>query len=233
MPMDALSIKNLNVVLGAQQVLRDVTFEIKKGELAAVIGPNGSGKTTLFRAILGLIPYSGEIKVLGKPAAQALDKIGYVPQHFDFDRSVPITVGEFLSFSEPKIKGKSQESICREVRVDVLHDKLLGELSGGQLQRVLIANALFKNPSILLLDEPSAGIDIEGAQAFYELVEHLNSEHGVTVLLISHEVSFVHRLADRVICVNKDLICDGVPEKVLDQATLKKLYGSDITGHIH
>ncbi|MFA4954406.1 MAG: metal ABC transporter ATP-binding protein [Patescibacteria group bacterium] len=231
--MDALSIKNLNVVLGAQQVLRDVTFDIKKGELAAVIGPNGSGKTTLFRAILGLIPYSGEIKVLGKPAAQGLDKIGYVPQHFDFDRTVPITVSEFLSFSEPKIKGKSQESICREVRVDVLHDKLLGELSGGQLQRVLIANALFKNPSILLLDEPSAGIDIEGAQAFYELVEHLNGEHGVTVLLISHEVSFVHRLADRVICVNKDLICDGVPEKVLDQATLKKLYGSDITGHIH
>jgi ABC-type Mn2+/Zn2+ transport system ATPase subunit len=231
--MNALSVNGLKVSFGQNIVLEDVTFELQQGVIAAVIGPNGSGKSTLFRAILGLIPYSGKIVVFGKPIAQALPRIGYVPQYFDFDRTVPITVSEFLSFTAPGLGKRKSETICRDVQVEHLKDKLIGELSGGQLQRVMIAQALFKNPQLLLLDEPSSGIDIEGARAFYDLIEHLNKKHKVTVLLISHEISFVHGFADQVICLNRNLICHGTPEKVLDRDTMSKLYGSNMNLHLH
>jgi ABC-type Mn2+/Zn2+ transport system ATPase subunit len=231
--MKALSVQGLTVAFGQNVVLEDVTFELEQGVIAAVIGPNGSGKSTLFRAILGLIPYSGKILIFGKPIAQALPRIGYVPQYFDFDRTVPITVSEFLSFTAPGLGKRKNETICRDVQVEHLKDKLIGELSGGQLQRVMIAQALFKNPQMLLLDEPSSGIDIEGAKAFYDLIEHLNKKHKVTVLLISHEISFVHGFADQVVCLNRNLVCYGAPAKVLDRHTLSKLYGSKMNLHIH
>lgn len=231
--MKALTVKRLNVAFGRNVVLEDVSFELDSGVIAAIIGPNGSGKSTLFRAILGLIPFDGEIRIFNEPIGKALPRIGYVPQHFDFDRTVPITVNEFLSFTAPNLGKRKAETICRDVQVDTLKDKLIGELSGGQLQRVMIAQALFKNPELLLLDEPSSGIDIEGAKAFYDLIEHLNTKHKVTVLLISHEINFVHGFADQVICLNRNLICDGAPSKVLDKATLGKLYGSRIDLHLH
>lgn len=231
--MSAIKIRNLSVILGNQKVLEQISLDVEDGEIAAIIGPNGSGKSTLFRAILGLIPYSGKITVLGSPIERVLSNVGYVPQYFDFDRTIPITVKEFLSFAKPKLTPKETKELCREVRVDALEDKLIGELSGGQLQRVLIAQALFKNPKLLLLDEPASGIDIQGAKAFYDLVEHLNREHKVTVLLISHEVNFVYGFAHKVICLNRDLVCHGPPDKVLDKETLKKLYGSRIDMHIH
>ncbi len=231
--MKALDVKNLTVAFGRNVVLEDISFELESGVIAAVIGPNGSGKSTLFRAILGLVPHAGEIRIFNESIAKALPHIGYVPQHFDFDRTVPITVREFLSFTAPNLGKRKAETICRDVQVDTLKDKLIGELSGGQLQRVMIAQALFKNPDLLLLDEPSSGIDIEGAKAFYDLIEHLNTKHKVTVLLISHEVSFVHGFADQVICLNRNLVCDGVPSKVLDKQTLGKLYGSRVDLHLH
>lgn len=231
--MNALQIQDLRVAFGQNVVLEGITLELEQGVIAAVIGPNGSGKSTLFRAILGLIPYSGKIRIFGKTIAQAMPRLGYVPQHFDFDRTMPITVREFLSFTAPRIGERKAATICRDVQVDALKDKLIGELSGGQLQRVMIAQALFKNPDLLLLDEPSSGIDIEGAKAFYDLVEHLNAKHGVTVLLISHEISFVHGFADRVICLNRNLICHGAPAKVLDRETLNRLYGSKMDLHLH
>lgn len=231
--MNALKIKGLSVTIGQQAIIEDVSFEVEEGEIVAVIGPNGSGKSTLFRAILGLVPHQGEALIFGKPIEQALPAIGYVPQHFDFDRTIPITVKEFLSFAEPELTTKQTEKLCREVNVDALADKLIGELSGGQLQRVLIAQALFKNPRLLLLDEPASGIDIQGARAFYDLIEHLNREHKVTVMLISHEISFVHGFAHKVICLNRNLVCHGAPGNVLDKETLQKLYGSKIDMHIH
>jgi ABC-type Mn2+/Zn2+ transport system ATPase subunit len=231
--MKALSVKNLNVAFGRNVVLEDISFELDSGVIAAVIGPNGSGKSTLFRAILGLIPYAGEIKIFGDPIKAALPRIGYMPQHFDFDRTMPITVSEFLSFTAPRLRKPKAETICGDVQVDTLKHKLIGELSGGQLQRVMIAQALYKNPDLLLLDEPSSGIDIEGAKAFYELIEHLNTKHKVTVLLISHEVNFVHRFADQIICLNRKLICDGAPAEVLNRETLNKLYGSRMDLHLH
>ncbi len=230
---NAISVSDLKVSFDHTPVLDGVSVDVKKGEIAAVIGPNGSGKSTFIRAVLGLIPYSGSIKVFDKPVREVLPRLGYVPQHFDFDRTIPITVREFLSFNQPRTSLRESDRICKEVQVDILQDKLIGDLSGGQLQRVLIAQALFKDPELLLLDEPSSGIDIEGAKAFYDLIDHLNKKHDVTILLISHEVTFVHSFADRVICLNRNLVCHGPPEEVLTRATLNKLYGSTMDVHIH
>ncbi|MFA6160920.1 MAG: metal ABC transporter ATP-binding protein [Patescibacteria group bacterium] len=230
--MDAVSVKNLKIRYGSHVVLNGLNFEIEKGNIAAVIGPNGSGKTTLFKALLGLIPYEGEIKIFQKSIKNALKRIAYVPQHFDFDRTLPITVDEFLSFAS---NGKSinAKEICREVSVDILAEKLIGDLSGGQLQRVLIAQALIKDPDLLFLDEPSAGIDIEGSKAFYDLIKHINKEHDVTILLISHEMSMVSDLADQILCLNRDLVCNGPPREVLTKKVLDKLYGPEMNIREH
>jgi len=211
-----------------------VSFDVPKGGLAAVIGPNGSGKTTLFKALLGLIPYQGTIKVFDKPVKEILDRVAYVPQYFDFDRTLPITVQEFLSFNHPRQPKQSKE-ICHETKVGALKPKLIGQLSGGQLQRVLIANALMRQPKLLLLDEPAAGIDIEGSKAFYDLVGHVNKEHGVTVVMISHEINMVYHFADQIICLNRDLVCNGPPHEALTKDVMAKLYGptSDFRPHAH
>ncbi len=231
--MKILSLKNLSVSFGDKTVLSNVSFDIKTGEIAAIIGPNGSGKSTLFKAILGLVPFSGSIRISGHSIAEELHEVGYVPQYFDFDRTMPITVGELLSFTRRRTAHKESEEICKEVRVDLLVDKLIGTLSGGQLQRVLIAQALLKKPKLLLLDEPASGIDIEGAKAFYELIRHLNHEHNLTVLIISHEINTVYDFADQVICLNRNMVCFGPPHTTLDSATIEKLYGTKMTAHLH
>ncbi|MDQ7814698.1 MAG: metal ABC transporter ATP-binding protein [Patescibacteria group bacterium] len=231
--MKILSLKDVSVSFGEKTVLSNVSFEIKAGEIAAVIGPNGSGKSTLFKAILGLLPFSGSIKINGRGIADELHEIGYVPQYFDFDRTMPITVGELLSFTRRRTAHKESKEICREVRIDQLEDKLIGTLSGGQLQRVLIAQALLKKPKLLLLDEPAAGIDIEGAKAFYELIGHLNREHNLTVMIISHEINTVYEFADQVICLNRNMVCFGPPHTTLDAQTIEKLYGTKMTAHLH
>lgn len=230
--MNAVSVKNLTVKYGNHEVLNNLSFDVEKGSITAVIGPNGSGKTTLFKALLDLIPYEGSIKVFQKPIKENLKRIAYVPQNFDFDRTLPITVNEFLSFAS---NGKSinAKEICREVSVDILAEKLIGELSGGQLQRVLIVQALLKDPDLLFLDEPSAGVDIEGSKAFYDLIKHINKEHDVTILLISHEINMVYDLADQILCLNRDLVCNGPPKQVLTKEVMDKLYGPDINLRQH
>ncbi len=225
--MSAVSVKNLTVRFGSQTILDRLNFEIEKGSITAVIGPNGSGKTTLFKAILGFIRHEGSVRVFQKPVQEVLPRISYVPQHFEFDRSLPITVNEFLSFASPTDASRADE-VCHEVKADKLAHKLIGELSGGELQRVLIAQALIKEPDLLLLDEPSTGIDIEGAKTFYELIRHVNHEHDATIVLISHEVGIVLDLADQVLCLKNSLIADGAPRQVITKDVLKKLFGQPI-----
>ena len=232
MSTPVVSVKNLSVSYGDNKVLHDLTFDINKGSIAAVIGPNGSGKSTLFKALLGLIPYSGQIKLFKKNIKQSLNKISYVPQHFDFDRTLPITVNEFLSLTNFK-QAKMNSDVCKEVHVDSLLNKKIGELSGGQLQRVLFANALMNKPDLLFLDEAAAGIDIEGAKTLYELVDHVNKKHGVTIVMISHEINMVYKFADQIICLNKDLVCNGAPKQALTTEVMEKLYGGDMEIKTH
>src|SRR3972149_4470399 len=160
----AISFKNLKVVLQGQVIIDDISFDVPERQIAAVIGPNGSGKSTLIKSILGLLPYhQGEVRLLGEPLRKVRSYIGYVPQRFTIDRTLPMTVSEFLLLAV--VQPKDQVMIFQvlsEVGMENKKDALLGNLSGGELQRVLIARALLRKPKLLFLDEPSSGIDIEG-----------------------------------------------------------------------
>ncbi|MBN1778628.1 MAG: metal ABC transporter ATP-binding protein [Candidatus Buchananbacteria bacterium] len=232
---DILEVKNLSVDFGGQKILNDLSFAVKKGELVAIIGPNGSGKSTLFKAILDLIDYQGEVKVFGQKVRENYKQIGYVPQRFSFDKGFPLTVGEFLNFSSDKKNKKRINFVLTEVDMDKQQDKLLGQLSGGQLQRVLIARALLNEPKLLLLDEPTAGIDLEGEHDFYQIIEHQNKRHAMTILMISHEVNMVYGFASQVLCLNRDLFCFGHPKEVVTKEVMEKLYGQKVklTPHSH
>lgn len=195
-----LKIRDLNVKFADAEVLKNISLEIREGEIASIVGPNGAGKTTLFKAILGVIDYDGEIHFEG-----SVRDIGYIPQRVDFDRSFPLTVEEFLKFSMHSRKWEKLEDICREVDIAKFEKKILGQLSGGQLQRVMIARALINDPKILLLDEPTSGVDAAGHQKFLELIKHLNRDHKMTVLMISHEIDVVKKLNSRVFFLNQTL----------------------------
>ncbi len=232
--MNLLSLKNVSVRFNTQVVLDAVSFEVEQGDFVAVIGPNGAGKTALFRAILGLVPREGEV-VWPKNV-----KIGYVPQKLYVERDLPLTVMEFL-----KLKGAADEESYEALQsVGFLKDHdhhqehhllraKLGQLSGGELQRVLIAYALINHPDILLFDEPTAGVDIGGEETIYSLLEKLHKEHGLTVMIITHDLSVISRYAKKVLCLNKEKICYGSPKEVLNQKILEELYGTNIGVYSH
>lgn len=229
--MNIIEVSDLNVRFGSHYILQDINFVVEKGQVAAIIGPNGSGKTTLIRAITGLQPLdSGEVRLFGTPLknlGSLRKKIGYVPQKVEFDRTVPITVSELLALNVPERKGRIEKisAALGEIGAERLLDRQIGVLSGGEFQRVLIAMSLIQNPEILILDEPSAGIDVEGEKVFYDMIEHLARGHNMTVMLVSHDVGVVYRYADSVLCVNQRLVCSGRPHETLTNETVKQLYG--------
>ncbi|TSC76291.1 MAG: ABC transporter [Parcubacteria group bacterium Gr01-1014_31] len=222
----AIDAHHLTVRFGRETVLDDVTFSLARGEIVAVIGPNGSGKTTLLQAVLGLQPYEGIIRVFGKPVRETLGRIGYVPQRFAFDRTFPLTVGEFLRLRGAKPKHRDwRQAVLAEVNLTGGESQPVGELSGGELQRLLIANALMGEPELLLLDEPTAGVDVAGERGFYELVAHLHRSHQMTVLMVSHDLAMVARQATKIICLNRELVCFGPPAQAIAPDVLRQLYG--------
>ena len=237
MPTDALlSIRDLSVVLGGRTILENVSFEIAPGRLVALIGPNGAGKTTLLRAILGLVRYRGEIRVSGR--------IGYVPQRLSYDRSLPLTVLEFMAltlqrrpvaFGVPLRVKRQVLELLESVGATSLARAQLGALSGGELQRVLLAGALQDNPQLLLLDEPAAGVDIEGEQTFHELIQRQVHELGATVILVSHDLSLVSDITDRVICLNRTVMCEGNARDLLTAERIAEIFGGHkaVYGHRH
>lgn len=231
-----IRVDDVKISYGQDLILDKMSFNIEDGTIAAIIGPNGSGKTSLLKAMLGLIPHEGIVLFDNKKVSNALIDIGYVPQRFTFDKTFPITVHEFLHFytldGHRCIKEKKVLSLTG---IGHLKNELLGNLSGGQLQRVLIAASLITNPRYLFLDEPLAGIDIEGARDFYDLIKELNEKRGVTIVMISHELNMVYNYVSQVICLNRSLVCNGTPEQALTKETLEKLYGKDtsLTHHNH
>jgi ABC-type Mn2+/Zn2+ transport system ATPase subunit len=233
--MSFIEVKNLSVAFDGNTIIENVTFEVEKGEVVSIIGPNGSGKTTLVRAMLGFVEHKGTVKLNAKPFKEHLGDIGYVPQRFDFDRTFPISVEEFLAISGYKPDLPWRQEVYREFGIKDLLRKKLGTLSGGQTQRVLIASSLLKKPQILILDEPTAGVDIEGAASFYELVRHVNEEHNITVFLISHEINMISTTSTKVICVNRSMFCCGEPDKVMTKELLDRLYGAhfEMREHTH
>ncbi len=231
--MNAVSTDNLTVRYGDQVILDRLSFAIPQKSITAIIGPNGSGKTTLLKALLDLIPHQGTVRILGTALRHARSDIGYVPQRFTFDASFPITVTEYISLAQNKKDQTAIDTQLTEVGMQNQNQQLLGQLSGGQLQRILVAKALVNQPKILFLDEPAAGIDISGERNFYELIQHLNEEHGVTILVVSHEIDIVYKYATQVICLNKQMLCMGKPQEVLTSDTLKNLYGQETSLYQH
>jgi zinc transport system ATP-binding protein len=233
--MNFLEVKNLGVRFNSHVILDDVSFEIAKGDVVSIIGPNGSGKTTMVRAMLGLVEHSGQIFLEGKNLREQTYRVGYVPQRFDFDRTFPISVKEFLRLSVAHPDSAWYEEVCREFSIAALMKNKLGTLSGGQMQRVLIASALLKKPELLILDEPTSGVDLEGTASFYELVRHENEVHNITIFLISHEVNMVFHTSTKVICLNKALLGCGEPHTVITKELLEKLYSThfEMRNHDH
>lgn len=228
MDQEILKVRNLTVAFNDHKVLDDLTFSVKVGDIFAVIGPNGAGKTVLFRALLGLIPYKGEIEWKKDV------KIGYVPQKFSIDPNIPLSVKEFLDYKnrEDDIKNVLASLGFKTDDEHHLHHHLLrhplGALSGGELQKILIAFALLGEPDVLLFDEPTAGVDIGGEETIYNLLYRLRNQLGLTILLISHDLHIIYRYSTNVLCLNKEKVCFGPPREVLDYYTLEKIYGKDV-----
>lgn len=234
-----LKVENLNVSFEREQVLKELDFSVNKNDVLAIVGPNGAGKSVLFKALLGLIPHSGKIEW-----AKGL-KISYVPQKIAIDKELPLSVEEFLKFKKKNttdivdtlsslgvLNPKGEHQSEYHLKEHILKQRL-GWLSGGQLQRVLIAWALLDDPDVLLFDEPTAGIDIGGEETIYNLLKKLHDERKMTILLISHDLNIVYKYANNVLCINKEMICHGVPAAVLDPASLAKLYGGETGFYQH
>ena len=229
-----IEVDKLTVSFGAQTPLKDVSLHIHCGELTALIGTNGAGKTTLLRALLGQIEYTGTIRHLtsdGRPAADL--RTGYVPQQLEFDRSSPVTVMDFMAGSlsrRPVFLGVSKKARERvlaaleRTHCAQLADRALGALSGGELQRVLLALALTPQPDLLILDEPVSGVDQNGLETFYQTVDELKRRNHMAILLVSHDLSVVERYADRVVLMQGTVIKQGSPEVVFDSPEFEQVF---------
>lgn len=229
----AVSVQNLSISFGDNRVVDHATFAVPKGMVSAIIGPNGSGKTTLIRAILGLQAYqSGSITLFGNGREVHSAVIGYVPQYFSFDRSLPMTSAEFLHWTT-SASPSAIADIWSKIGLGARAQKtLIGGLSGGQMQRLLIGQALLQKPDLLILDEPDANIDVEGERQLEEILKEYTRAGG-SVILISHDVSFVARAVEHVICLNKQIVCTGSPKETLSEANLREVFDNASLYHHH
>lgn len=236
MSTPAISIHNLNFAYAGTPVLENIQLDVAEGDFIGIVGPNGGGKSTLLKLMLGLLqPDSGELRIFGQAPRRSVERIGYVPQYANFAKDFPISVWEtvLLGRLTPRrwFGGHSQkdkrlaEQALRETEIWELRERPIGALSGGQLQRVLIARALASQPDILLLDEPTASVDVRAEKTIFELLRHLNQR--MTIIVVSHDVGFISDYVNRVACLNRKLVCHAVDQ--LDPHELEHLYGK----HVH
>ncbi len=222
-----LKVKNLNVELGEEKIIKNLSFEVAEREVLIILGPNGSGKTTLLKTLLGLLPYEGEISWKTKD-------INYLPPQELFNRRdlPPLSIQEFFQFKKVSLK-----KIIEIIKAVGLEPKILkqkfGTLSTGQFQRMIIAWALVDNPRVLLFDEPTAGVDIGGQETIYSLLHKFWAQRNLTILLVTHDLSTVWEHANNVLCLNKKMLCYGIPRKVLTPKKLEELYGTGVKFYEH
>lgn len=223
----AVEISGVSVRLGRLDILVSLSAQVPAGGLTVIIGPNGGGKTTLIRALLNEVPHQGDF-VFSPPRP----RLGYVPQRLDFDRHLPLTVLEFLALGlteRPLWLGRARNldkkslGLLGEVKADHLAGRRLGELSGGELQRVLLASAMSQNPELLILDEPATGVDVYGEQLLCELLEGFKGRF--TILMISHDLPTARAHADWVICLNRRIIAQGPPDAIFNSPATHTTFG--------
>ncbi len=226
----SVHIKDVSVSLGGISILESVTTHFEAGKLNALIGPNGAGKTTLLNALLGFTPFDGEIKL----SDQRSPVIGYVPQNPELDRTSPVRVLDFLAaglmkrpvwLGRPEKVMKRIDSVLDEVGIEDRARRCLGTLSGGEFQRVLLAQALLRNPDLLVLDEPETGVDIVGSRLFCSLIEDVHRAKEMTTIIVSHDLGVVADHADRVIGLNRKILFEGPSPEALNQDNLALLFG--------
>lgn len=218
-----LSVKDLTIKLDGRSIISGLSFELHAGEMLAIIGPNGAGKTVLLRTLLRMLPYQGEISWMEGA------RIGYVPQRVAADRQLPLSASDLMNAKARFLK-LSQVDIERTASVANLTPELLnanmGILSGGQFQKVLIAVALLGQPNVILFDEPTASLDELTEERVYESLHRIKEEQGVTVVLVSHDLSVVYQYATMVLCIGKGKPCFGPPKEVLTPEALEALYSA-------
>jgi len=230
-----ISIQDVSFSYTEPLILDHVNLDIYRGEFLGIVGPNGGGKSTLLKLILGLLqPTNGKITVLGNTPKRGRSRIGYVPQYASFERDFPITVFDTVLLG--KISGKSKlfgytkqdlesaKDALQVTETDDLQDRLLNTLSGGQLQRVLIARALASNPDLLILDEPTSNVDMRMEEDIFEILERLNARS--TIIVVSHDIGFISEYVTRVACLNQTLICHDTA--AITGETIEKLYGGGV-----
>lgn len=231
-----IKIKNLDFSYGGPKILENIEIDIQRNEFIGMVGPNGSGKTTLLKIIMGvLVPDKGSVKVLGNPPSQSVKEIGYMPQFASFPRDFPISVEETVLMGRlgktssigffNKADKRAAEKAMNDVEILDLRKRVIGSLSGGQLQRVLIARALTCEPQIMILDEPTANVDMKVEKDIFDLLKQLNDK--ITIIVVTHDISFISQYIHRVACINRSLICH--PTSELTEKTIENIYGS----HMH
>lgn len=228
-----LRVQNLSVKIDADTILKDINLHVHCGEMMALIGPNGAGKSTLIKTILGQQAYDGVISFSVPGQRNRKAKIGYVPQSPAFDPGDSVSVADlfaccmskrpaFLGLSK-SMRLKIQECLGR-VNGEYLIDKRVGTLSGGELQRVLLALALEPLPNILILDEPLSGVDVEGMETLMEMLDEIRKTYDLSILMITHDFSMLRRYADQVVLMDQHLILQGTPDAVLDSDDFRRVF---------
>jgi zinc transport system ATP-binding protein len=236
-----IDIQGLNYSYGSVPTLSGIDLQVSEGEFLGIVGPNAGGKSTLLKLILGLLqPQSGAVKVLGRTPGAASNMLGYVPQYPSFPRDFPITVEQVVQLGRlgqgvsrwqslwpGRISNTDRTAVKHaldEVEADTIAKRQIGSLSGGQLQRVLLARALVGDPRILILDEPTANIDQRLEGEIFDLLKAINAR--MTILVVSHDVAFISRYVSRVACVNRTLICHRT--EAVDSEVIQELYGNGV-----
>lgn len=217
-----LEVKNLSVALDEVKIVQNISFSIAKDEVLAIIGPNGAGKSVLLKTIIGILkPTSGEI--IFEPNI----KIGYIPQRLHLDYYLPMTVREFLNL-KPKVTKEEIKKVFDLVKIDNdFANKSLAKLSGGELQKTLVAWTIADNPDLLILDEPTENVDVVGQESIYNLLHELQDKTDMGIIIVSHDLTAVSKFATSVLCLNKKMVCFGEPIKTLNAENLASLYGGE------
>jgi len=238
--MSVIHVEGLNYRIGKQKILSDISFDIERGDYVALLGPNGGGKTTLIKMLLKLLtPSSGKIEIFGTDIKRfkSWHKVGYVPQNISlFDKNFPLSVYEAVSlglaakkswFSRLDAEDRKQiETVIETASIGTFREKNLSDLSGGQRQRVMIARALVSNPEILILDEPSTGVDVASQRKFYDFLKKLNREQNLTIIFITHDLGVIADDVTHVLSVNQKLLFSGTAEEMLSCEAVSEIYGT-------
>lgn len=230
-------VDNICVERGHETLLKDISFTMHCSELTSLIGLNGAGKTTLLRAMLDEIEHTGSVKFEGYDGKK-LSKIniGYVPQHLEFDKSAPVSVMDFMlaACSNKPVFLKSNKKDRKEIKkllsiagATELIDKALGDLSGGEIQRVMLAQALHPIPELLILDEPLSGIDSLGSEKFYESITNLRINYHIAVLMVSHDLDLIQKHSDNIILLNKKILKKGTSKEVFKSKEFKRTFNTE------